>query len=334
MTIPRPLILLVLGPLCFAAGCAQPIRTDRTFRRGVEALAAGSPKAAIPFLTEAVASSPDDAEAHAMLAVAYALALEPDLAIQMVKRVHPDPGTIETPGWEHVALGIAAVVQHRPEDAAEQLRKVVDTVPSPADAKQAASQWLTLTLLLKGDWSGALDSLTLWPPADDTNGARTTALLWAVLVHAHQGDAQSARRCLVKAAGDVSGPRGLKALPLAEITRADNQGLCAAGVAAIRQDKLAEAEKLFTALHARQPNAYDAQVWLALVAAAEGKWAETVSRLKNACLEGPPRSRGLANQLFSVVCALQNRPHSMIHHMLIGQRLRERDRVSGHMPTP
>lgn len=155
MTIPRPLILLVLGPLCFAAGCAQPIRTDRTFRRGVEALAAGSPKAAIPFLTEAVASSPDDAEAHAMLAVAYALALEPDLAIQMVKRVHPDPGTIETPGWEHVALGIAAVVQHRPEDAAEQLRKVADTASSPADAKQAASQWLTLTLLLKGEWSGA-----------------------------------------------------------------------------------------------------------------------------------------------------------------------------------
>ncbi|MEA3367990.1 MAG: tetratricopeptide repeat protein, partial [Planctomycetota bacterium] len=163
-------MLLALGPLCVAAGCAQPSRVDPTFRRGVGALAAGSPKSAIPFLTEAVESSPEDAKAHAMLAIAYALALEPDLAIQMVKRVHPDPGTIETPGWECVALGVAGLVQGRAEDAAGHFRRVLDTAPSPAAAKQAASQWLTLALLMKGDQTGALESLEHWRLANGTQG--------------------------------------------------------------------------------------------------------------------------------------------------------------------
>ena len=316
MTPARSFILAALAALLLAAGCAEPARVGPTYRRGVEALAAGSPMSAIPFLTQAVAAAPDDPKAHTMLAVAYAIAMEPRLAVRTAQGAPVGPNAPAVPGWRDIALGIAAVVRHQPDDAAGHFRRVLTADRAPDGARQTAGQWLSLALLLKGDPDEATESMQNWHSLEH-NGTGPTALLWATLVQAYLGKAPRAREGLLSIAGCVGGPRRVT-LP----------------AAAIRQDKLDDAERYFAALDTRRPNTRDARVWLALLAAAEGNWGQTVERLKTACADGPPQSRALANQLLSVACALQNRPHAMIQHMLIGQRLRANGRAAPQMPAP
>jgi len=333
MTPARSFISAALAAVLLAAGCTRPARVGPAYRRGVEALAAGSPMSAIPFLTQAVATTPDDPQAHTMLAVAYAIAMEPDLAVRTAHGAPVDPDAPAVPGWRDIAIGIAAVVQHQPDAAAGHFRSVLTADRAPDGARQTAGQWLTLALLLKGDVADAYESIEHWPAIMQHNGTDTTGLLWATLIQAHLGDAPNARRCLVRVAAHIAGPRRV-ALPAAsQIGDLDDRDLTAAGIAAVRQDKLDDAERLFAALDARGPNTCDARVWLALLAAAQGDWGQTLEHLKTARADGPPQSRALANQLLSVACALANRPQAMIQHMLIGQRLRANGRAAPQMPS-
>ncbi len=334
MTPARSLILAAVATLLLAAGCGQPARIGPAYRRGVEALAAGSPQSAIPFLTHAVVAAPENSQAQTMLAVAYAVAMEPDLAIQAAQRVPADPNAPVVAGWQDIALGVAALVQHQPDVAAEHFRRVLTAEAAADGAKRTAGQWVTLALLLKGDPAGAVESMQQWHRLVETNGTGTTALLWDTLIQAHLGDATSARECLVRLTARIAGPRRVKLPPADQVPHLDDQDLTAAGIEAVRQDKLEDAKRLFAALDTRRPNACDARVWLALLAAAEGDWSQTLERLKSARFDGSAQARGLANQLFSVACALENRPQAMIQHMLAGQRLRANGRAAPQMPSP
>ena len=175
--------------------------------------------------------------------------------------------------------------------------------------------------VLTASSSDTLESLEGWSSPYDVARERTTGLLWSVLIHGHLGDSPEAASNLLKVTGEVMGPRRTISLRAADVANADNLDLHDAGIAAILQNKLGRAEKLFVTLHEQRPNARDVQVWLALVFAAQGEWTQARKSLNNACQKGSLGSRGLANQLFSIVCALECRPKSMIQHILVGQRL-------------
>ena len=326
---PRQIALLTVG-LLLVTGCNQQEHDDLTFRRGVLVLAAGSPKSAIPFFTQVIASSPEAPQPRAMLAMAYALDLQPDLAIRQAGLVRRDPKTDGPPGWECVALGIAAMSQHNPSRAADFFEKARSAAGTAADIKTNANQWLVLALLLKGDEGGALKVLRRFGRANET---RTTALLWSVLIHGHNGRKTEAAKALSEVASEVVGQGRLRSLQTVDSTKADDQDLCDAGIAAVGQGKLDRAERLFTALHQRNANARDAQVWLALLAVTQGNWNEVTDRLKTGCRKGPRLSRSLANDLFSIICALEDRPHAMIQHLLVGRRLAGQNRLRIHVPS-
>src|SRR5882724_9366299 len=92
---------------------------DMTFQRGAQLLASGSPKSAIPFLTQTIASQPDGPEPLALLSLAYALDLQDQRAIMEAALVHRPDGS--APGWEFVAVGIAQMDMHQPNRAAATL---------------------------------------------------------------------------------------------------------------------------------------------------------------------------------------------------------------------
>ena len=323
-----PLIVAVLPGVFSGCGIRQD-REDLTFRCGVEALAAGSPKSAIPFLSQVVASYPEAPRPRAMLAMAYALDLQPGLAVRQAELVRRDPKTDGPPGWEYVAMGIAAMTRHDPSGAVCRFEKVCSAAGAEPGMKCAAAQWLTLALLLKGDDKAALARLVRLGRDKE---ARTTTLLWSVLIHGHKGKNSEAAKSLTEIASQVAGRGRARAMEAVDAAKADDRDVCDAGIAAIRRGELAGAKKLFMTLHTRSANASDAQVWLALVAAAQGKWEETTGRLKKGCGEGPYRSRSLSNHLFSVVCALEGRPHALIQHLLTGRRLAGRNRLHVQVP--
>ena len=112
--------LWVLGVALLAGGTgcqqqqASPPPPGFAFDRGERFLAAGSPKSAIPFLTQTVTSTPDGPEPMALLSLAYALDLQPERAILQARKVRRPPGNH---GWEFVAVGIAKMTQHLPDEA-------------------------------------------------------------------------------------------------------------------------------------------------------------------------------------------------------------------------
>ena len=325
----RQIALLVAG-LLLVTGCNQQRHDDLTFQRGVQVLAAGSPKSAIPLLSQVVASSPEAPQPRAMLAMAYALDLQPDIAVKQAGLVHRAPKTDDPPGWECIAVGIAAMSRRNPSRAVDLFEKARSTAGTAADIKTAANQWLALALLLKGDEGGALKVLRRF---GRDNGTRTTALLWSVLIHGHNSRKTETAKALREVASEVIGQGRLRSLQTVDPTKADDQDLCDAGIAAVRQGELDRAKKLFMALHGRNPNACDAQVWLALLAVTQDNWNEVTDRLKTGCREGPRLSRSLANDLFSVICALEDRPHAVIQHLLIGRRLAGQNRLRIHVPS-
>lgn len=327
---PKQIAPVILCLLLIASGCNHNwARADLTLRCGVEALAAGSPKAAIPFLSQVVTSEPDAPEPRAMLAMAYALDLQSGLAVKQARLVRRDPKKVWSPGWECIAMGVAAMSRHNPSQAIAHFQAVRSAPGTVSSMKRAATQWLTLALLLNGDHKEALVELDRFARDKD---AATTALLWSVLIHGHKGNSPEAAKALRKVASQAIGQGRLGLLQDIDLTKADDQDMCDAGIAAIRQGQPAKAHTVFMALHRRSANACDAQVWLALLAATEGKWLLVRDNLKAGSKEGPLRSRGLACQVFSVVCALEGRPQAMIQRLLRARRLETPSRLRIQVP--
>lgn len=313
----RLFIKLVLGLTLITGGCQQPAASDMTFSRGAQLLASGSPKSAIPFLSQTVASTPDGPEPIAMLALAYALDLQPDLAIRqalLVRRPKDAP-----PGWERVAVGIAEITRRRPADAIANFQQVLDTAPPDSPLLPASRQWLILAQILKGDHALAEQSLQTLAQSP---AMQPCASLWTAILHTYYGKTTLVTQDLVQCAITVVSASGQQALARS-LASADDQTLYDAAVAAVAKQDLQTAQRLFSTVEHRSPDACDAPVWLALLAGAglHQDPQEPRSLLKKACESGSMQSRGLANQLFSVVCALEDRPEEMIQCILAGQRM-------------
>jgi Tfp pilus assembly protein PilF len=324
-------VVLVSGLLLFAAGCRQG-SDCLTFRRGVQMLAAGSPKSAIAPFSQVIASVPDGPEPHAMLAVAYALDFQPEPAVKHAAIAQSKRKKAEKPGWESVALGIVAASQYKPDEAISQFEQITTTAPDGSPLKAPAIQWTVLVLLQKGDPKAAGDLLAGSFAADGGAAGRTTALLWSVLIHGSQGNAAEATKAIREAAAQLMGASRIRPIETAELASRSAQDLAEAGITAVQQGDLAKAQGIFAELNKRSPNAGDSLVWLALIDAAQGQWNSARDKLRSACQAGSTGSRGMANHLFSVVCALEGHPHDMIQHILVGQRLASRNQIP--LPTP
>lgn len=319
----KKISFLMAAGLALLTGCRQTVHTDLTFQRGVQLLAAGSPRFAIPFLTQVITSAPDGPEPHAMLALAYALDLQSDRAILQAGQVRR--GKREGPGWELVAVGIAEMAKGHASEATRHLEQVVSTGPQGSPMALAARQWHVLSLLLQGNHAKALESVEeLAKPGP----LRTTALLWAVLIHTQQSRSSQAAEALSLAAEEIA---VLEPHLPDDSQEADDQTLYDAAVVALAKGELAKANSLFDSVQHRNPKASDTPVWLSLITAANGDWTSGRSKLKEACSNGLLRSRGLANHLFSVVCATEKRPETMIQSLLAGQRLLGRNNLPAHV---
>jgi predicted Zn-dependent protease len=314
------IVFVLAGLALFAlAGCRQTPATDLTFERGVQLVAAGSPRLAIPFLTQVITSAPDGPEPHAMLSLAFALDLQGERAILQAAQVRRPAG--EPPGWEGLAVGIARMTQGQYPEAVRTLKKLSDTTPPNDPMAVSAAQWLALALLHEGDSEGAVAALE---PLAAVGPARTTALLWMVLIQSRGSDAAEAARRLGEAARAVAVPQG----PVADVELEDVQVVYDAAVAALASGTPREAERMFSVVQRRSPNSFDAAVWLSLIAAADGDWSVARARLRDACSQGSYRSQGLANHLYGVVCALERKPDATVQVIVVGQTLLGRGSLS------
>jgi len=295
-----------------------------TLQRGAQLLAAGSPKAAIPFLAQTVASRPDGPEPVALLALAYALDRQADRAILQARQVRRQNGS--PPGWETVAIGIAEMVRHRPADAQTHLQRVVETAGPNDSLGQATRQWLTLAQLLSGQREEAIETLQ---GLAESPSMKATATLWAALIHAQAGRSKEASESLAQCAAAVAGRREPDVQG-----EGCGQALYDSAVAAVAAGEIGPAQDRFLSLQQDTLNASDAPVWLALIAGSCGDWSQSRAMLKEACHGGSGPSRGLANQLFGVVCALEDRPDSMIEYMLTGQRAMGRNQMPLYVTEP
>ncbi len=301
-------LLVLAGGL---AGCRLP-PSDMTMQRGSQLLAAGSPKSAIPFLSQTVASTPDGPEPLALLSLAYALDMQPDRAIAQARLVRTRPN--QPPGWETVAVGIAEMVGRRPEAAEQTLQRVASATSPDMPIGQAARQWLALAQVLGGRREQAIETLqglAEYPPM------KASAMLWAVLIHSQAGQAKQSAEALTQCAAAIRIHD--EPVPAGDLS---GQALYDSAVATAAAGNLETAGTRFaTLLQQQESGVADTPVWMALLAAARGEWPAARVLLKEACRNGSVRSRGLASQLFAVVCALEDRPDAMIEHMLGGQRL-------------
>jgi tetratricopeptide (TPR) repeat protein len=323
----RPAVCAI--SLSLLGGCQSPAKPalvggDVTFQRGAQLLAAGSPKSAIPFLTVTIASEPDGPEPLALLSLAYALDQQDQRAILEAGLVHRPDGM--APGWEFVAIGIAQMKQNRPKVAAVTLQRGLDSLGKNNPIACSAREWLVLAMLLDGQHREALATLE---PISTSSKMRTSTLLWAALVQSYHGRKELAPAALEECAQSVVSDSGQSALQR-DLKGADDQMLYDAAVAAMAVGNFETAEKLLEQLKADNPSGSDAGIWIAMIAGARGDWQSNRSLLKDACEKGSPTARGLANQLFSVVCAIEDRPDAMIDHMLIGQRSLGRSKLPVH----
>jgi hypothetical protein len=303
---------------------AKIVGGDMTFQRGAQLLAAGSPKSAIPFLTLTVTSQPDGPEPVALLSLAYALDLQDQRAILEAQLVHRPEGM--APGWEFVAVGIAQMRQNRPHAAVLTLQSGLASLGKKNPIEPAARQWLVLAELLDSKHGQALADLQ---PLCATSKMRTSTMLWATLIQAYHGRTHLAPAALEDCAQSVTSDSGQSALQR-DLAGADDQMLYDAGVASIAAGNLDSALKLFTQLQQRSPSSSDAAIWMAMIAGVNGDWSSCRTQLRDACEKGSPTSRGLANQLFAVVCALEDRPDALIEHLLAGQRALGRSKMPVH----
>lgn len=321
MMISKMMQLILAVSLISIIGCQASPHVDLTFQRGVQLLAAGSPKTAIPLLTQVVSSIPDGPEPHAMLAMAYALDLQSERAIAQARQAQREKN--EPPGWELIAVGIAELSQGRYDKAASRFDEVDMSFPPEHPMSVAARQWLVLSMLLKGDFKVSMDLLN---GLEITSG-RSTAMLWTVLVLARQGMAQEASEMLAIIAATSSLPG-----PTSTTTNnpPDSRTLYEQALIAVSVREFDKAQESFTALIERNSNSCDAPTWLALIAAAEGDWSLTMTRLRDGCETGSNKSRGVANQLYGVACAMERMPDNVVRSMVVGQRLLGRGTSPAH----
>lgn len=322
----RPFFLCRFGvalALTTLVGCAQPQPPlELTFNRGAQLLAAGSPKSAIPFLTQTIASVPDGPEPPALLALAYALDLQSAQAIQQARSVKRPEGA--APGWEGVAIGIAEMTRHRPGEAIAVLQRVVTMAPPDSKILPAARQWLTMAYLLKGDHLSATATIETLAK---TPAMKSTTLLWTALIRARDGKTSVAADVVMQAAMMEAVACGR----LAFEGNLDDQSLYDGAIAATAVGKFDMAQGMFAALQLRNPDAGDAAIWLALVNGAQGNWQASRKLLADSCDKGSAPCRGLANQLFALVAALEDRPEAMVEHLLAGQRQLGRENAPAHV---
>lgn len=304
--------ILGLTLLVAAAGCQELARPPGfALDRGAQLLAGGSPKSAIPFLTQTITAAPDGPEPGALLALAYALDLQHERAILQAAQVRRRPGT--GPGWEAVAVGIAHMTEDRPAEAVAALELVGNDSP----AVTAARQWCALALLLGGSRAEAIHALETM---SGDPALRTSASLWLTVIHAQNGRkdlAQAALECCAQTIASASGDMALQG----DLADADAQTLYDAGLAALAKGDVAKAQYLLARVPQRTFDACDTAVWLALIGGIREDWQTCRNRLAAACETGSSPSRGLAAQVFSVVCALEDRPAAMIQYTLQGQRM-------------
>jgi hypothetical protein len=306
------LSILGLTLLLSLTGCQKPVRpTGFSLDRGAQLLAGGSPKSAIPFLTQTVAGVPDGPEPVALLSLAYALDLQHDRAVLQASKVRRPPGT--GPGWEAIAVGIARMTEERPAEAVAALELVGNDSPAATSARQ----WCVLALLLGGSRPEAVHALETM---SGDPALRTSAALWLAVVHEQNGRkdlAQAALECCAQTVATASGEMALRG----DLNNADAQTLYDAGLAAVAKGDIAKGQYLLSRVRERTLDACDTTVWLALIGGIQDDWQTCRNRLAAACETGSAPSRGLAAQVFSVVCALEDRPEAMIQYTLLGQRM-------------
>ncbi len=309
------------------AGCEPPTRVDLTFERGVDLLSAGYPRAAIPFLTQVIASKPDGPEPHAMLALACALDLQSDRAMLQAKQVRRPEGA--PPGWEAVAVGIAFLTQHRPLEAAAHLEATLIALPEGSCLRQATVQWLVLAYACADKPDKAMESLKKLAATDST---RLTASLWAVLLLGYHQHVQEASEQLKSAAAEVT-VRARGGHRVDTFVGQDAEELYDAALALLAEGEFNKAQALIKLPEGRVGLPYDLPVWQALITAATGPWRQARSELRAACQAECYGCRGVANHLFSVVYALDGQPEAMMASMLAGQRLLGSRHTLAHVVT-
>ena len=324
----KTLVALGVLGIAFLAGCQQqasPPPPGFTFDRGERFLAAGSPKSAIPFLTQTVTSVADGPEPMALLSLAYALDLQPERAILQARQVRRPPGTPR--GWEYVAVGIAKMTQHLPDEAISLLRPVAAEDSQLNPIAVSAQQWLTLAQLQNNDPDGAMLTLTA---LSQTNSMKSSALLWTTLIQEQRGNRDLARAALIQAANCTATDSGRRALA-GNLTGAAMQSIYDAGIAAVGAGNLSRADELFRRVRRESADAGDTAIWQALLLGVQEDWPAARAKLSEASDAGSEQTRGLANQLFSVVCAMEDRPELMVQYTLTGQRLMGRTAAASYI---
>jgi hypothetical protein len=308
--------MLALTLLLALAGCQQPARPPGfSLDRGAQLLAGGSPKSAIPFLTRTVAGVPDGPDPVALLSLAYALDLQHERAILQAEKVRRTPTA--PPSWEAVAVGIARMTENRPADAVVAFERVGPQTPAAA----AAQQWRILAQLLNGKQNDAVQSLETMS-GDAAMG--TSATLWLTIIHEQAGRKDLAAAALRRCAASTVSASGQMALR-GDLADADGQTLYDAGLAAVAQGDLAKGRELLSRVQEHTFDGCDTPLWLALIGGIREDWQTARNQLSAACETGAAPSRGLASQLFSVVCALEDRPTAVIEYTLLGQRMMGRN---------
>jgi len=297
------------------AGCEPTNRVDLTFQRGAQLLSAGCPQAAIPFLTQVIASEPDGPEPYAMLALAYALDLQSDRAVLYANQVRRPEGA--PPGWEAIAVGIAFLAEQRPLEAGAHFEATLSALPEGSCLRQATAQWLVLAYACAGEPDKAMESLQTLMANDSTH---LTASLWAVLLLAYEHRLPEASEQLGNAAAEVAirtpggNPR--------TFVRQDTQDPYDTVLALLAGGQFDKAQALLDEMSKdRAGLPYDLPVWRALLSAATGRWQQARDELLAACQANNSGCQGVASHLSSVVYALERRPEAMMASMLAGQRL-------------
>lgn len=265
-------LALVLGWAALV-GCQSIPPSDMTLDRGAQLLAAGSPKSAIPFLTQTVAATPDGPEPIALLALAYALDCQPERALAQAQLVHRAKG--EAPGWEVLAVGIAHLSAGRYQEALVPLRQAAEQTPATA-RNQAALQWLALDQLLANQPEAALGTLKA---LGQNPALQPTALLWTVLIQAARNDTGAASAALVVCAKLLTPASRLPITNYQLPKTVDDQTLYDAALAALANNDLPASTRLFKLVVDHDPEASDAPVWLALLATAREPWAAARAQL-------------------------------------------------------
>lgn len=325
----RSAILLASCLVSLAAGCAQPSTDSLTFRRGVQILAAGSPRLAIPLFSQVISAIPDGPEPHAMLAMAYALDLRSEAACRQAVVSQSKRGSRSAPGWECVALGIADLTRRRTEQARQRFSALADDDRCQSGVRHAAAQWAVLAALVEGRCDLALDLLQKQRQAPQPE-RQITAMLWTVLVAARAQQRDPAVETLKALAARFVSP---VVPPAGDPAYRSSAELRDAALRAMAKGDLPAARQALADLREKDPAPAEALLWDGLISAAQGDWSRACSELDRASRMGSRTVRGLARHLQTVAAAAEGDAGQTVAHLLAGQRLMSNPQTFGLQPT-